>query len=64
MQVILYLATLLVVLVVGILVYDKFLHPLLFKEELEETLEDAVENKTRRQVQAKAQEILEEENDS
>ena len=44
--------------IVGILAYNHILHPLLFKEELEETLEGAVEEKTRKEVKKKAKEIL------
>ena len=45
--------------VVSFLIYDKFLHPFFFKEELEEILEDAAETKIRKDVEEKANKIVE-----
>lgn len=41
-----------------IFIFEKVIHPILFKEELEETLETAVEEKIRRDVDKQAEEIL------
>jgi hypothetical protein len=53
------LVVLFVVAISSIVLYEKVVHPFLFKEDLEDTLEDAVETKTRREVEKKANEILE-----
>lgn len=58
MALLLNLCVILVVSIVAMVVYDKFIHPALFKEELEETLEDAVETKARAEIQKKAKEII------
>jgi hypothetical protein len=41
-------------------VWDKFIHPLLFKEEIDLKLEDAVETKVLRETDKKVEEILRE----
>lgn len=53
-----------IVAVVAIVIYEKVIHPLLFKEELEGTLETAAEGKIRKDVQKKVKEILEGEDDA
>ena len=57
-KVLLFLVILFIAIVVCIAVWEKVIHPLLFKEELEETLETAAEEKIRRDVDKKAKEIL------
>ena len=57
-KLLLFLVILFTAAIVCIALYEKVIHPLLFKEELEETLETAAEEKVRRQVSEKAKEIL------
>ena len=57
-KILLFLVILFVAVIVCITVFEKVIHPLLFKEELEETLETAAEEKIRRDVSKKAKEIL------
>lgn len=58
MGVLLTLLIILFIVSVAVIVYDKVLHPFFFKEELEGTLEDAAEEKIRKEVNKKAQEII------
>ena len=58
-KILLFLIIFFVAVIVIAVAYDKIIHPLLFKEELDETLENAVEEKVRKEVNKKAQEILE-----
>ena len=62
-KLLLYLVIVFTVGALSLLFYNKLIHPALFKEELEETLEDAVEEKTRQTVQEQAKQILEEDID-
>ena len=57
-KVLLFLITLFAVAIVCVVIFDKFIHPWLFKEELEDTLESAAEEKIRREVKSKANKLL------
>ena len=57
-KVLLFLIIVFIVAAGCILLFEKVIHPLLFKEELEETLESAAEEKIRREVKKKAKKIL------
>ena len=57
-KLLLILVILFTVALVCIAVFEKVIHPLLFKEELEEKLETATEEKIRRDVSKMADEIL------
>lgn len=57
-KILLFLIILFVVAIVCVCIFEKVIHPLLFKEELEETLESAAEEKIRREVKNKAKKIL------
>jgi hypothetical protein len=48
-------------LIVAYIVWDKVIHPLLFKEEIDEKLESAAETKIKRKVDKEVQNILKEE---
>ena len=63
-KILLYLFIFFVFCMCAIIVYEKIIHPILFKEELEDTLESAAEQKIKNEVDKKAKQILEDGNDA
>jgi len=56
-KILLILSILAIALIGAAIIYEKVIHPILFKEEIEETLESAVEEKIRNEVKKQAEEI-------
>lgn len=57
-KILLFLIILFVATIVCVNIFERIIRPLLFKEELEDTLESAAEEKIRREVNNKANKIL------